>query len=161
MHEPFRRVRPPLVRQTSNMSCWAAALVSWLGVCCPRARLDETAIADAFRRWQTPDGRIELPGLQAIAEAFTMGADEVPGANLTPEYLAAKLRFGHLYLTYTPGPAPDIGHTVVVYTVGPVVVDLMDPFVGYTSQPFAFFTSRRRAFVAWPRYGGGVVPLPE
>jgi hypothetical protein len=143
------------VRQTGNMSCWAAALESWLRVCRPAEGFDEERLVALFARYQAPGGRIELPGLRAVAARFGMATEELDGAALTPEYLSEKLRLGHLYLTYTPGLTPEIGHSVVAYGVGPVAVDLMDPFEGYITRHFAFFTGRTRAFVGWPRRGLG------
>jgi hypothetical protein len=143
------------------MSCWAAALQSWLKVCCPATDLDENGILALFTSYQTPCGTIELAGLRAIEAMFHMDSEELDGARLTADYLAAKLRLGHLYLTYAPGPAPDIGHSVVVYGAGLVAAELMDPFAGYITRPYAFFTSRTRAFTAWPRGGRGSVPAPR
>lgn len=160
-HEPFRRIRPRLVRQREAMSCWAAALESWLSVCCPAANYDEAWALQALKDCQVSDHRLTMAGLRRIAGMFGMASEETGPGALTPEYLAARLHLGHLYISYDPGTRPDTGHTVVVWAVGPVTVEVMDPWEGYLSRPFAFFASRSRAFVGWPRYAGGVVPPPN
>ena len=159
---PFYLRRPVLVRQREAMSCWAAALESWLSVCCPGSQYSEAWAIRAFSRWQAGDSRIEWEGLKAAAGLFRMRSEEVGVGALTPDYLEEKLRSGgHLYITYIPTPGPVAAHTVVVYGIGNAAVDVMDPEEGYVSQPHEFFLSRTRALVCWPPCAGGVIPDPS
>lgn len=152
----MQRTRPRLFRQKAGLSCWAAALASWLSVTCPGAALDEAWAIEAFRRWQGPDQRLDWPGLQAIAAALGMGWEETGPGALTPEYFTSRLPLGHLWLTYVPSPGLVAGHTVVVYGVTACTLDLMDPNEGYTSKPLEFFATRTRAFAGWPPRGGSI-----
>ena len=158
--QPFYLRRPALVRQRQAMSCWAAALESWLSVCCRGALYNEAWALETFSRWQTADCRIEWAGLKAAADLLAMRSEETGVGALTPEYLLDRLRSGHLYLTYIPTPGPVEAHTVVVYGIGNVAVDVMDPLEGYISRPHEFFESRTRAFIGWPSRAGGVIPDP-
>lgn len=158
--EPFHLRRPRLVRQRQPMSCWAAALESWLSVCCPRADYDESWAVETFARWQAGDCRIEWEGLKAIASLFRMQCEE-RGGGLTPDYILERLRLGHLWVTYIPTPGPVAAHTVVIYGIGNAAVDVVDPLEGYVSRPHEFFESRTRALVAWPSAAGGVIPDPS
>ncbi len=159
--EPIYRARPALVRQRYPMSCWAAALESWLSVCSPRCPFDEAWALATFAPWQTPDHRLEWAGLEVLRQVFSMDHDETGPGGLTPEYLAARLRRGHLYVTYMPTPGPVASHTVVIYGVGNVAADVMDPLEGYLSRPHEFFRARTRALVFWPSLGDGTIPDPS
>jgi hypothetical protein len=160
VRQPFYLRRPPLVRQRQVLSCWAAALESWLSVCCRQPGYDQAWALETFSRWRTGTGSIEWAGLKAAAQLLAMRSEETGAGALTPEYLLERLRCGHLYLTYIPTPGPVEAHTVVVYGIGPVAVDLMDPLEGYLSRPHEFFASRTRAFLGWPSCAGGVIPDP-
>jgi hypothetical protein len=158
--QPFYLRRPALVRQSNAMSCWAAALESWLSVCRPGAPYDEGWALEAMSRWQAGDSRIEWEGLIALASLFSMRTEEVGPGALTPDHLEERLHAGHLYLTYIPTPGPVAAHTVVVYGIGNAAVDVMDPLDGYISRPHEFFRSRTRALVGWPSCAGGIIPDP-
>ena len=158
--QPFYLRRPVLVRQRQPMSCWAAALESWLSVCRPGAPYTEAWALQAFSRWQAGDSRIEWAGLKAVADLFSMRSEETGLGALTPDYLDRRLHSGHIYVTYIPTPGPVAAHTVVVYGIGNVAVDVMDPLEGYLSRPHEFFESRTRALVGWPSCAGGVIPDP-
>lgn len=158
--QPFYLRRPILVRQRQPMSCWAAALESWLSVCRPGAPYTEAWALHAFSRWQAGDSRIEWAGLQAVADLFSMRSEEAGLGALTPDYLDHRLHSGHIYLTYIPTPGPVAAHTVVVYGIGNAAVDVMDPLEGYLSRPHEFFQSRTRALVGWPSCAGGGIPDP-
>jgi hypothetical protein len=151
MHEPFFRRRPPLARQGGFLSCWAAALVSWLRVTYPEVELNERGIVDLFTPYCGEGERLLWPGLEAVARHFSMDWAEFGPGKLTPEIVAARLTSGHLYLTYVPcSNARVAAHTVVVWGVGDATVEVMDPFEGYVSRPLEFLQSRTRAFVGWP-----------
>lgn len=155
-HQPFFRTRPMLVRQKSGLSCWAAALASWLSVACPSAALDEAWAISTFRAWQGADQRLDWPGLKDIAVSLDMAWEDVGRGALSPDYFSSRLPVGHLWMTYVPSPGLVAGHTVVVYGVTECTLDLMDPNEGYTSKPLEFFASRSRAFVGWPPRGGAI-----
>ena len=72
MHEPFFRRRPQLVRQGHFLSCWAAALVSWLRVTYPDLEIDERDIVRLFAPHLGEGERLLWPGLEAIARHFRM-----------------------------------------------------------------------------------------
>ncbi len=157
---PLYLRRPRLVRQRQPMSCWAAALESWLSVCSPGSPYDEDWAVRAFARWQAGDCRIEWEGLMAVARLFRMECEELGAGGLTPEYIRGRLEAGHLYLTYIPTPGPVAAHTVVVHGIGEAAVDVVDPLEGYLSRPHEFFLSRTRALAGWPSRAGGVIPDP-
>lgn len=159
--EPVFRARPALVRQRYPMSCWAAALESWLSVCAPRCRFDEAWALGAFAAWQAPDHRMDWKGLAVLAEVFFMSSEEIGPGAATPAFLAGKLRCGHLYVSYMPTPGPVSAHSVVVYGVGPASVDVMDPLEGFQSLPHGFFLTRTRVLVCWPSLGHGTIPDPS
>jgi hypothetical protein len=158
--QPFYLRRPTLVRQRQPMSCWAAALESWLSVCRPGAPYTEAWALQTFSRWQAGDARIEWTGLKAVADLFSMRSEVAGMGALTPDYLDHRLHSGHVYLTYIPTPGPVAAHTVVVYGIGTAAVDVMDPLEGYVSRPHEFFETRTRALVGWPSGAGGVIPDP-
>jgi hypothetical protein len=148
----FRRPRPPLVRQTSNFTCWAAALESWAAVCRPAAAMRQEDLIASHPEWQHAGGALKLDGLHALARAFHMTSEIVTGRELTPEYFAFRLGAGLLYLVYRPTPGPVDGHIVVAYACGPAGVDLMDPVEGYITRPWEFLASRVWAFAGWPSF---------
>ena len=142
------------------MSCWAAALESWLSVCLSGSPYDEDWAVRSFTRWQATDCRIEWAGLRALADLFRMRSEIVGMGALTPDYFYNRLQSGILYLTYVPTTGQVDSHSVVAYGVGFMGVDVMDPLEGYLTRPLEFFGSRTKAFVGWPSCPGGVIPDP-
>lgn len=116
---------PPLVRQSTNMTCWAASFVAWCrasGISEGSGAASESAIVNniaPMRGTVGSDGGATEGGIITVARYGFMNIRTVRGASLTAEFFERTLRQqGHIYLAYRPlAPGIPGGHVVVVYGI--------------------------------------------
>jgi len=132
---------PPIVAQTLDDSCWAAALESWSRV---DAGIADRRQADLIRMWgEGPTGgitpRTKIPVI-ARAMGLEFGGFEGP---LLEEILQDFLPKGHLFCAYQR--EEDYMHAVIIYRYSDRGnVSYMDPDNGGSDrwQPLSWFEAR-------------------
>ena len=176
----WEREPPRPVRQESQRTCWAAALVAWMQATGKRhwhIQSEKTAISyfshgvndagsltvkgDAIRNKQG-DALMRLPsGVEWVADEFGMGLKvHNRSQRVAGWFLYQKLKqHGHLYFLFARGA---IGHAAVVYKVSrpwteDCALGMMDPWVngdgshvGLIERPLSYFFGDE-VIVGWPR----------
>lgn len=167
--------QPSEVRQTSQATCWAAALESWLVVCLRGARKyrGETELITTFKQHTSNAPSLSLyngtsiEGLRKIASDPTVGMSNKTFvstqlgigamARIDPQEFLARLRkHGHLFVVYSvPGGA----HANVVYgfdgmytNVSDPTLEVMDPGKGYQTKLFSVYADASPVFLGWPAF---------
>jgi hypothetical protein len=132
-----RRV-PPIVAQTLEDSCWAAALESWSRV---DPRMPDRYQAALIDMWGEGDTGgitpvIKIPIISS-ALGLTYGGSAYAPSALVP-YLTEHLPTSHVFCAYTIG---DYTHAVIIYRLSDRGnISYMDPNGGYDRwQPVTWF----------------------
>lgn len=133
------RRMPPIVAQTLEDSCWAAALESWSRVD-PRIRdTRQQALIDRWGEGST-GGITPVTKIPLIAEAFNLMYGGFESGSLE-SYIRQHLPAGHLFCAYTRGT---FTHAVVIYRFSSRGnVSYMDPDGGHDRwKPLSWFLDR-------------------
>jgi Papain-like cysteine protease AvrRpt2 len=168
MPSKFTLTQPPEVKQTSQVTCWAAALEAWLKVTKGRAYKSETDIIEAYKEHTISDpsrslyNGIGIDGLKAIAakkeirmaykvhQNLNLGN----GADLSADVFRSLMKTnGHIYVVYTVAGG---SHANVIYELDNAgsttypVLSVLDPGNGYQTKSFSIFASTTLFFYGWP-----------
>ena len=155
---PLILSQPTVVRQTGQMTCWAAAFSSWSGAVGFRNPPSEARMLELFRgvagALNGVDGGATETGIRTINSFGFMNSQAFGGGRLTPLFLERQLQQGHIYLAYKSidnNPLNrNIGHVVVVYGVEMNQVRVMNPAVGISTLSMTFLRSRSHVVVGVP-----------
>lgn len=155
---------PPVVVQSSNFACWAAALQGWLKVTPNRKAMHQYELLALLEEKGAVDeegGLRVKKGILFISQQFNMQMGVFPKwkkSQVTGAYLLQKMvKNGYLYFSFNE---KGIGHAVVVWGIvrepGGSRLFAMDPWPGngQTEEKLASYLTRGSEFIiGWAREG--------
>jgi len=161
----FYLPRPPLVRQSTPHTCWAAALASWLQATTGKQTTEEDMYLKFSntdwngQRMLDDDNQLRPWAFPGVANEFKMQIERVYRyIDLELDWILKKLnQRKYLYAIY-PKPGRNGMHAVVIYGMGDVIthkpseeghpqICMMDPADGLVARPLAYWEKFRGSFV--------------
>lgn len=150
---------PKLVGQSTNWSCWAAALESWLDVTPYRSKQSQQTLIDAYATHEDggldplSSGETADRDFESLAGDLSIAYTVVKGSALTLDFIDEKLKTSHVLLMYNL--APGVAHANVIYGIGmpngkEMLISVMEPSPGiYVNRPLNFYSGRSAIIVGW------------
>src|SRR5262249_33429812 len=148
--QPLELPAPTIVRQSRDITCWAACLRSINQTNRSSVNNSEAEWSRLFREFVNPNG-INLPGFQTSNHVLGMFNRITSGQHLSFQRIRDGLTNGYVMLGFIfphPPNTPPVGHAVVVYGVDSHGVRVMNPDAqGPNYLTAAFLRSCRRVIV--------------
>jgi hypothetical protein len=138
---------PPLIRQRTDYTCWAATMSAWLAVTPGRVKLTQDELIQNYSTLTDENGALPPQNYREMAYDQAMTVDFLPKGEVTEEYIEKMIADkGHLILIFNSPDKANGSHAVIVYgigypTGGSKQLAIMDPWrgIGYRNRPLWYF----------------------